>query len=1241
MARIPDDEIERLKRETDLAGLVRMSGVELAPHGAGGDLIGRCPLHDDRTPSLVVSPAKGIGQPALWHCLGACGVGGSAIDWIMRTRKVGFRHAVEVLREITGAGVVTGGTAPAPSSLPKRLAAPIAFDADDRALLLQVTDYYHQRLKQTPDALAYLQKRGIGSAEAIERFKLGYADRTLGLRLPNKQRKAGLEIRQRLEKLGLYRKTGHEHFSGCVVFPIIDPASGHVTEVYGRKIGPQAKGLPYHLYLHGRHKGVWNESALAANEEVILCESIIDALTFWCAGLRNVTCSYGTNGFTSDHLAAMKRCRVKRVLIAYDRDDAGETAVEKLYPQLSAEGLECFRVQFPKGMDANEYALKLTPASKSLDLVVRKAMWLGRGEPPTRAAMIEIQEAAKEESIALATSPALSSSSSDAPAAAMNEATKEETTNTPACAPSVDPAPSASSPAATDSPASPPPLPSLAAVPASSEPSPAQVVPPLPRESPSAEITSGEIVITLGDRRYRVRGLEKNLGFDAMKVNVLASRGDSFHVDTLDLYAARNRKLFISEVARELGSDENTIKTDLGRVLLKLEELQEAQVNEALKPKDKTPAMTDADRAAALALLQSPDLLDRILADFERCGVVGEATNKLTGYLAATSRKLEQPLAVVVQSSSAAGKSSLMEAVLAMLPPEEVTKFSAMTGQSLFYMQESDLKHKVLAIVEEEGAERASYALKLLQSEGELTIASTGKDPQTGRLVTQEYRVEGPVMIFLTTTAAEIDEELLNRCLVLSVNEEREQTRAIHIMQRRRQTLLGLLEQRQRAAVLKLHRDAQRLLKPMLVANPFAERLTFLDARTRSRRDHVKYLTLIRTVALLHQYQRPRQTIEHPPASGQFMEYIEVTPADVAIANRLTHEVLGRSLDELAPQTRRLLVMLDAHTTEECKRLKVLRSDYRFTRRDVRRHVGWSDFQVRNADGKPLTFHSQYTHLSPVKCWFKWLARENFILFNPASELDMPRLNRSLPKHILTASEVDQIINGTDANTALGVRDRAILETFYSTGLRRLEVVHLKLYDIDLERATVMVRDGKWHKDRFVPVGERAVLWLNKYLADVRPLLAPPREDTLFLTNAGEPFTPDSMTQLARDYVEKAKLPGGKRGACHVFRHTMATLMLEGGADIRYIQAMLGHADLSTTQIYTHVGIRNLQQVHAATHPSGMLKRPGSPASAADNGAQIAPDVPPPSPPAGADPSADVRALDAILGDEDDGGDDG
>ena len=186
-------------------------------------------------------------------------------------------------------------------------------------------------------------------------------------------------------------------------------------------------------------------------------------------------------------------------------------------------------------------------------------------------------------------------------------------------------------------------------------------------------------------------------------------------------------------------------------------------------------------------------LLDRILRDFERCGVVGEETNKLVSYLAVTSRLLEAPLAVLVQSSSAAGKARSWKRCWRSLPEEQRVQYSAMTGQSLFYMGETDLKNKVLAIVEEEGAIRAAYALKLLQSEGVLTIASTGKDATTGRLITHQYRVEGPVMLFLTTTAIDLDEELLNRCLVLTVDEDRAQTQAIHQKQREAQTIEGLL----------------------------------------------------------------------------------------------------------------------------------------------------------------------------------------------------------------------------------------------------------------------------------------------------------------------------------------------------------------------------------------------------------------------------------------------------------------
>jgi hypothetical protein len=298
----------------------------------------------------------------------------------------------------------------------------------------------------------------------------------------------------------------------------------------------------------------------------------------------------------------------------------------------------------------------------------------------------------------------------------------------------------------------------------------------------------------------------------------------------------------------------------------------------------------------------------------------------------------------MVQSSSAAGKSSLMEAVLSFMPEEDKVQYSAMTGQSLFYMGAMDLKHKILALAEEAGAARASYALKLLQSEGTLSIASTGKDPETGKLVTQAYRVEGPVMIFSTSTAIDHDEELLNRCLTLGVDESREQTRAILSLQRQKRSLEGLFARRQKERLLKVHQNAQRLLRPIAVRNPYADALTFPDERTRLRRDHEKYLTLIDTLALLHQHQREIKTATQ---DGERIEYVEVTLADIETANRLAHEALGRSLDELSPQTRRLLALVTAMVETQCAAQALTRSDYRFSRRDVRDAAGWSDFQVK------------------------------------------------------------------------------------------------------------------------------------------------------------------------------------------------------------------------------------------------------------------------------------------------------
>ena len=883
MARIPDIEIERLKNEVSVQRLVESADIALKP--SGKDFIGRCPFHADATASLVVTPSKN-----LWHCFG-CGAAGGPIDWVLQKNGVSFRHAVELLRD--GVAVLAAGPSVVKHATVRKLDAPVAREADDQALLNRTIDYYHATLKQSPEALAYLKARGLDHPELVAHFKLGFANRTLGLRLPEKNRVAGAEIRTRLQRIGLYRESGHEHFNGSLIVPVLDE-QGQVTEIYGRKITDGLRaGTPLHLYLPGPHRGVFNGQAFAASKEIILCEALIDALTFWCAGYRHVTASFGIEGFTEDMLTAFKRHGTERVLIAYDRDDAGERGTHKVAERLMMAGIECFRIQFPKGMDANEYALKVQPASKSLGLVIRKAAWLGKGDAPP--------------------------------------------VTTPQAAPAIEPAPAVGAAAP------------LAAQEAASTPAalPASPLPAAPLDD-QAEIKDHEINLAFGEgqqqRRYRVRGLSKNLAVDVLKINLLAASGDAFHVDTLDLYSAKQRTAYTLQAAQETGIDDKVLKADLGRVLLALEQVQDAQIQKTLHPEPAGQSMGAVEQAAALALLQSPDLVARILADFALCGLVGEATNKLVGYLAAVSRKLDKPLGIVIQSSSAAGKTALMDAVLAFVPEEEKVKYSAMTGQSLFYMGESNLKHKALAIVEEEGAARASYALKLLQSEGELTIASTGKDPHSGNLITQQYRVEGPVALLVTTTARDLDEELLNRCLVLTVDESREQTRAIHQLQRDRRTLEGLIARREKEALIALHQNAQRLLKPLDVLNPYARWLSFPDQTTRLRRDHEKYLTLIDTIAFIHQHQR---SIKSAHRGEQRLDYIEVMLDDIALANRIAHDVLGRSLDELPPQTRRLLHAIDGFVSERAAAHHMPRADILFSRRLLREAINWGDTQLK------------------------------------------------------------------------------------------------------------------------------------------------------------------------------------------------------------------------------------------------------------------------------------------------------
>jgi len=251
----------------------------------------------------------------------------------------------------------------------------------------------------------------------------------------------------------------------------------------------------------------------------------------------------------------------------------------------------------------------------------------------------------------------------------------------------------------------------------------------------------------------------------------------------------------------------------------------------------------------------------------------------------------------------------------------------------------------------------------------------------------------------------------------------------------------------------------------------------------------------------------------------------------------------------------------------------------------VERYQRWL-YHYRSSRGeRPLSFRSQYMRLAALNQFFRWCSKNNHTLYNPAGELEMPRYERKLPRSVLTAAEADQIINLADVTTELGIRDRTILETFYSTGIRRKELATLTIYDLDQSRGILNIRQGKGKKDRVIPIGERALAWMEKYLNEARPrLVRGVDHGVLFLSTTGEALVVGALTHLVQWYVNKAEL--NKRGSCHMFRHTMATLMLEGGADIRFIQQMLGHSELSSTEIYTQVSIKKLKEIHSMTHPA-------------------------------------------------------
>ena len=419
--------------------------------------------------------------------------------------------------------------------------------------------------------------------------------------------------------------------------------------------------------------------------------------------------------------------------------------------------------------------------------------------------------------------------------------------------------------------------------------------------------SEGTYHLAFASRTWHVKGLAA-FGVDRLRINLRVDQGSRFHVDTFDLYSARSRQAFIEASVKALRLDESehaVIADEIALVIAALEKerlsLRQQGKGEATEPA----VMSASDREEALAFLRG-DIVEALKADFLAMGCVGEETALLIGYFAMVSRKLPEPLSVLFCARSGAGKSTLQDRLCALCPPEDLVKYTRISGQVLFYKDENALRHKLLAVDEEDGASQAAYALRSLLSSGYLSCSVTRTDPRTGRQEADDRRVNGPASNFLTTAHPEaFDYETRNRYVMVTIDESREQTRRILERQRWNETLEGLLADERKKAIARRHHDAQRLLEPLRVIIPVE--LTYPSGLLILRREHMKYLSLVKAIALLHQHQRP---IRSATVDGRAVPYIEATEKDVEIARPLAALVLARNLDELSPPSRSLLIAL-------------------------------------------------------------------------------------------------------------------------------------------------------------------------------------------------------------------------------------------------------------------------------------------------------------------------------------------
>jgi len=793
---VTKDGIERIKAANELAAVVAERGIEVRRKGRVA--VACCPFHQEKTPSFTITPARG-----LFHCFG-CGAAGDVIGFVTKHDKVTFGGALDLLARRAGLDVkklMTDGHRPATRTaaatrVPMEARTPPLFDRSSGVLdhdftapaaeaspevLARVVEHYHRTFCERKDAQDYMKGRGLTDADILRAHKVGYADGSLLTMVP----RSG-ELREQLRALGVITAEGRELLGGCVVVPIPDPVRGTWTNLYGRGLR-----TPRHCYLPGPLRGVLNFQAARLSSEVILTESILDALSFHEAGIATAIPLYGTNGFTPDHLDTLKREQVRRVILALDNDEAGRKATDALKEKLTAAGVSVRVAAFPAGVkDANEL---LVSRNGDAGEVFRRMLDEAEPRPEPPPASSPLTEAV---------------------------------------------------------------------------PSPTAVDPSLIRDG------------------LTYQGRVQSTALGRLRVTVRVTRGESFHVDTIDLYASRSRSEFARRVAKAFTVEDAAVEAALLALVVEAEKAEQREgASSEVSP---AAVMSESDRAEALAFLKRPDLLDQVAADIDALGYVGEDTNKRLLYFVAISRKLEDPLSAVILSQSGAGKSGITEVIERLTPPEDVVLFTRLTPQSLYYVEPGFLDRKLVIVEERYGSMEADYSIRVLQSRKKLIAAAPIKDPATGNMRTKIFTVEARAAFIEATTASSLNHENATRCFELGMDESADQTRRIHERQRVMRTERGRALRAAAEATCRRHWNAQRLLEPLGVVIPYADRLTFPSAWMRTRRDHARFLNLIEVSAFLHQHQRER-------SGGSIVAAL----ADYAVAYRLAAQVLKETLADL------------------------------------------------------------------------------------------------------------------------------------------------------------------------------------------------------------------------------------------------------------------------------------------------------------------------------------------------------